>query len=77
MIVFILGKLIEDVIILLKVFRDFGVIVFCIGIGKMYNEKEFDDIVIDLDVDYVLIIDVVWFGFVIKVVKGKICKGKY
>lgn len=71
------GKSTEDVITPSKALRDSGVTVFCIGIGKMYNEKELDEIATDPDADHVLTTDVARLGLVIKAVKGKICKGKY
>lgn len=68
------GKSTEDVITPSKALRDSGVTVFCIGIGKVYNEKELDDIATDPDADHVLTTDVARLGLVIKAVKGKICK---
>jgi len=70
------GKSTEDVITPSKALRDSGVTVFCIGIGKMYNEKELDEIATDPDASHVLTADVARLGLVIKAVKGNICKGK-
>lgn len=70
------GKSTEDVITPSKALRDSGVTVFCIGIGKMYNEKELDEIATDPDASHVLTADVARLGLVIKAVKVNICKGK-
>lgn len=70
------GKSTEDVITPSKALRDSGVTVFCIGIGKMYNVKELDEIATDPDAGHVLRADVAQLGLVIKAIKGKICKGK-
>lgn len=73
LIVLILGKLIEDIFVFLKVFKDFGVNVLCIGIGNRYDKKEFDDIFISLDVGYVFIGDVIKFGKMIREIRRIIC----
>lgn len=77
LIVVVLGKLIGDFVGFVKVLKYVGVIVFCVGVGNGFDLKEFDEMVMDLDSDYVFIVDVIELGLVVKVIKGKVCDGNW
>lgn len=57
LIVIIDGKFYDDVIIFLEEFKQFGVIVLFVGVGKCFNKVELYIIVSNLKEKYVFIVD--------------------